>query len=108
MQYIIGLKIPRVTADILGQLQGYFVNLSMNKHGSNVVEKSLKEAGEEHASVIINEMINSPEFLNVLQNPYGNYVAQSALAASKVTPSFLQLFTCRIRMRIRFLARLFF
>ncbi|KAM5549514.1 pumilio [Rosa sericea] len=83
VQYIIGLKIPRVTADILGQLQGYFVNLSMNKHGSNVVEKTLKEAGEEHANMIINEMINSPEFLNVLQNPYGNYVAQSALAVSK-------------------------
>ncbi|KAM5549516.1 hypothetical protein ABKV19_000771 [Rosa sericea] len=83
VQYIIGLKIPRVTADILGQLQGYFVNLSMNKHGSNVVEKTLKEAGEEHVNMIINEMINSPEFLNVLQNPYGNYVAQSALAVSK-------------------------
>ena len=86
MQYIIGLKIPRITADLVGQLQGYFVNLSMNKHGSNVVEKIMKETGEENANIIINEMMNSPDFLNVLQNPYGNYVAQSALAVSKVTP----------------------
>ncbi|XP_050377748.1 pumilio homolog 12-like [Argentina anserina] len=83
VQFLIGLKVPRVTADILGQLQGYFVNLSMNKHGSPVVEKSMKEAGEENANMIIHELMNSSEFLNVLQNPYGNYVAQSALAVSK-------------------------
>ncbi|CAB4320941.1 unnamed protein product [Prunus armeniaca] len=83
VQYIIGLKIPRVTADILAQLGGSFVNLSMNKYGSNVIEKSLKEAGEEHINRIINEMINSPNLLTLLQDPYGNYVAQSALGVSK-------------------------
>lgn len=92
MQHVIGLNIPRVTTDLLGQLQGCFVNLSMNKYGSNVVEKVLKEGGEENANMIINEMMNSSEFLNVLQDPYGNYVAQSALQVSKVTPSSLKDF----------------
>lgn len=81
------MKIPRVTADILAQLGGSFVNLSMNKYGSNVIEKSLKEAGEEHVNRIINEMINSPNLLTLLQDPYGNYVAQSALGVSKVRSS---------------------
>ncbi|KAL6180465.1 hypothetical protein ACLB2K_047128 [Fragaria x ananassa] len=92
VQHVIGLNIPRVTTDLLGQLQGSFVNLSMNKYGSNVVEKVLKEGGEENANMIINEMMNSSEFLNVLQDPYGNYVAQSALQVSKVTPSSLKYF----------------
>lgn len=81
------MKIPRVTSDILAQLGGSFVNLSMNKYGSNVIEKSLKEAGEEHVNRIINEMINSPNLLTLLQDPYGNYVAQSALGVSKVRSS---------------------
>ncbi|CAN6544416.1 unnamed protein product [Malus baccata var. baccata] len=83
VQYIIGLKNPRVTTDILAQLGGSFVNLCMNKYGSNVVEKILKEAGEEHVNTIVYEMINSPHFLALLQDPYGNYVAQSALGVSK-------------------------
>ncbi|KAL0356891.1 UNVERIFIED_CONTAM: putative pumilio8, chloroplastic [Sesamum calycinum] len=34
---------------------------------------------------IITEISNSPNFLRVLQDPYGNYVAQSALAIAKGT-----------------------
>ncbi|KAI8028583.1 hypothetical protein LOK49_LG02G03396 [Camellia lanceoleosa] len=80
---MLGLRIPEVTADILAQLVGSYVPLSMNKYGSNVVEKCLREAGEDQVSRIIREIVSSQNFLMVLQDPYGNYVAQSALAISK-------------------------
>ncbi|KAL2512133.1 Pumilio12 [Abeliophyllum distichum] len=83
VQYILGLKIPQVTAKILEQLAGAYASLSMNKYGSNVVEKCLKESEEHLALEIVNEIIRSPNFLMVLQDPYGNYVAQSAMAISK-------------------------
>lgn len=84
VQYILGLRIPHVTADIIAQLTGSYVSLSMNKYGSNVVEKCLREAEGDQVLHIINEITNSPNFLRVLQDPYGNYVAQSALNISKV------------------------
>ncbi|KAL2537318.1 putative pumilio-like protein 8 [Forsythia ovata] len=82
-KYILGLKIPQVTAKTLEQLTGAYASLSMNKYGSNVVEKCLKESEEHLALEIVNEIIRSPNFLMVLQDPYGNYVAQSAMAISK-------------------------
>ncbi|KAL0334925.1 UNVERIFIED_CONTAM: putative pumilio8, chloroplastic [Sesamum radiatum] len=85
VQYIVGLKIPHVTADIIAQLTGSYVSLSMNKYGSNVVEKCLREADGDQFLHIITEISNSPNFLRVLQDPYGNYVAQSALAIAKGT-----------------------
>lgn len=87
VQYILGLKIPQATADIITQLRGSFVPLSMSKYGSNVVEKFLKEREilqESQRVSIIEEIIYSPHFLRVLQDPYGNYVAQTSFAASKV------------------------
>ncbi|XP_042063608.1 pumilio homolog 12-like isoform X2 [Salvia splendens] len=86
VQYILGLKIPQATADIITQLRGSFVPLSMSKYGSNVVEKFLKEKEiiqESQRVSIIEEIIYSPHFLRVLQDPYGNYVAQTSFAASK-------------------------
>ncbi|KAK4401717.1 putative pumilio8, chloroplastic [Sesamum angolense] len=85
VQYIVGLRIPHVTADIIAQLTGSYVSLSMNKYGSNVVEKCLREAEGDQFLHIINEISNSPNFLRVLQDPYGNYVAQSALTIAKGT-----------------------
>ncbi|PIN01339.1 Translational repressor MPT5/PUF4 and related RNA-binding proteins (Puf superfamily) [Handroanthus impetiginosus] len=85
VQYILGLQIPRVTAAVISQLSGNFVSLSMNKYGSNVVEKFLKMFDDDSEKVVsvIEEIIYSPNFLRVLQDPYGNYVAQSALTFSK-------------------------
>nr|XP_027108852.1 putative pumilio homolog 8, chloroplastic [Coffea arabica] len=83
VQFIIGLQIPYITSDILSQLAGNYVSLSMNKYGSNVVEKCMKESSEEQAMQIIKEIIGSQNFLTVLQDPFGNYVAQSAFAIAK-------------------------
>lgn len=73
----------------------------MNKYGSNVVEKCLREASEDHLSQIINELVDSKDFLMVLQDPYGNYVAQSALVLAKVYMVFLdKLFTNQFVLNI--------
>ncbi|EEF43569.1 Pumilio domain-containing protein C6G9.14, putative [Ricinus communis] len=79
VQYVLQMHIPHAEATILEQLRGQFVNLSMDKFGSNVVEKCLKECNEINAAGIVQELADSPSILRVLQHPFGNYVAQSAL-----------------------------
>ncbi|KAI3702358.1 hypothetical protein L6452_28094 [Arctium lappa] len=83
VQHILGMQIPGVTADILQRLAGNYVPLAMNKYASNVVEKCLKDAPDDQSIPIIREIINSQNFLSVIQHPYGNYVAQSALQTAK-------------------------
>ncbi|XP_021297090.1 pumilio homolog 12-like [Herrania umbratica] len=83
VQYVLGMKVPPVTSNLIEQLGGSYVTLSKNKYGSNVVEKCLKDAGEEHSARIITEIMHDPNFLKVLQDPFGNYVVQSALNVSK-------------------------
>ncbi|XP_022725062.1 putative pumilio homolog 8, chloroplastic [Durio zibethinus] len=83
VQYVLGMRVPHVTSNIIVHLGGSYVTLSMNKYGSNVVEKCLKDAGEGHSARIITEIMHDPDFLKVLQDPYGNYVVQSALHVSK-------------------------
>ncbi|KAL9174262.1 hypothetical protein ABFS82_02G040600 [Erythranthe guttata] len=81
VQYMVDM--PKVKVQILTQLSGNFVPLSMDKYGSNVVEKCLKGYNGNQLLSILNEIMNSPNFVQLLQDPYGNYVAQSALICSK-------------------------
>ncbi|KAL8195246.1 hypothetical protein R6Q57_025649 [Mikania cordata] len=83
VQHILGMQIPYITASITKKLAGNFVNLTMNKYASNVVEKCLKDASDEQSMPIIREIINSPNFLGLIQHPFGNYVAQSVLQTAK-------------------------
>ncbi|KAH9330952.1 hypothetical protein KI387_003060 [Taxus chinensis] len=85
VQYILDLKIPWATEDVTDQLEGNYAHLSMQKFSSNVVEKCLKLAGEEKRAQIIRELINTSRLGQLLQDPYANYVVQSALNASKGT-----------------------
>ncbi|XP_061373892.1 pumilio homolog 12-like [Gastrolobium bilobum] len=78
VKVLVGMKMPTVNASIISGLRGKYVQLSMNKFGSHVVEDLLQFSGED-AAIIIREIIDSREFLNVLQHPYGNFVAQKAL-----------------------------
>ncbi|PON90611.1 Coatomer beta subunit [Trema orientale] len=64
VQYIIELNVPQINQEITVQLKGEFGYL------------------EEIANKITDEILSSPQALQVLLNPYGNYVAQSALEAS--------------------------
>ncbi|KAG5254124.1 pumilio [Salix suchowensis] len=84
VQHVLDERIQHATIRILEQLKGYFVSLSMNKYGSNVVEKCLIWSGmEENASMIIDEFIHSPYFVNICRDNFGNYVVQKALEVSK-------------------------
>ncbi|THG17695.1 hypothetical protein TEA_026229 [Camellia sinensis var. sinensis] len=62
---------------------GNYVCLFFNKYNYNVVEKCLKEVRKDQAAQIIKEIINNPNFLTLVQDPYGNYVAQSTMMVSK-------------------------
>lgn len=90
MQYILELKIPQVTADVVAQLKGRYFVLSVGKCSSNVVERCLVESGEEQSTDIINEIIGHPEIVQLMLDPYGNYVIQTAWKVSQVRSSLLQ------------------
>lgn len=97
MQFVFEIHVPWATAEIIDQLEGSYVDLSIQKYSSNVVEKCLKYAGEERRLSIIQELINNPRLDQIMQDPYGNYVIQAALNLSKVSvplvkaPTFLNM-----------------
>ncbi|KAL8128271.1 hypothetical protein AgCh_015010 [Apium graveolens] len=82
VQYVVELKIPAAAATLLSQFEGNFVYLSMQKFSSHVVEKCLKFS-EESRPKIITEFLSVPYFNQLLQDPFANYVVQSALEVSK-------------------------
>jgi hypothetical protein len=118
VQYILDLKIPSICGNLVKQLTGHLFYLATQKFSSNVIEKCLKTGDTETVQVILNELINTnlvPESIKnttnqsessnvqttdpliaLLQDPYGNYVVQTALseAASKVRILLLCLFDC--------------
>ncbi|XP_019428117.1 PREDICTED: pumilio homolog 12-like [Lupinus angustifolius] len=83
VQYLVEMEIVKVNGMIISELGGKYVQLSRNKHASNVVQNLLKYSEERDSMTIILELMNSTEFFSVLQDPYGNYVAQTALENSK-------------------------
>ncbi|KAK8580330.1 hypothetical protein V6N13_143441 [Hibiscus sabdariffa] len=91
VQYIIELKVPSAVGNLLSkfkehllsQFKGHYVQLSMQKFSSHVVEKCLKHLAESR-SQIIHELISVVHFEQLLQDPFANYVIQSALAVTKV------------------------
>ncbi|KAF7811010.1 pumilio-like protein 12-like [Senna tora] len=60
-----------------------YVEFSTNKYASNVVEDLFKFADQITVALMIQELMDSPNFLSVLQNPFGNYVVQRALEFSQ-------------------------
>ncbi|KAF4360398.1 pumilio homolog 12 [Cannabis sativa] len=83
VQHLLGRKIPVITEHIIRQLEGSYVSLSLSKYGSNVVERCLKECDEKQAMNVIMEMLQNQNVSMLFLDPYGNYVIQSALLASK-------------------------
>lgn len=83
VQYVLDLKDPLVIANLASQFQGYYVQLSMQKFSSHVVEKCLKVYEEVHQETIILEFLSVSQFEQLLENCYANYVIQSALQNTK-------------------------
>ncbi|OUZ99312.1 Pumilio RNA-binding repeat [Macleaya cordata] len=84
IQYIVEqLRIPSANATLHSQFQGNYVHLAMQKFSSNVVQKCLQYFNEENRIKIIHELLLSPQFEQLLQDPFANYVIQTALEVSK-------------------------
>ncbi|KAI5060995.1 hypothetical protein GOP47_0023500 [Adiantum capillus-veneris] len=83
VQYVLDLGMPWVVVKVIEQLGGHVAHLSMQKFSSNVVEKCLKFADEEQKTKLIRELMEDSHLLELLQDPYANYVVQSALMVSK-------------------------
>ncbi|URE28159.1 Pumilio domain-containing protein C6G9.14 [Musa troglodytarum] len=82
-QYILDLRNPLATANLVSQFEGKYVQLSVQKFSSNVVEKCLKTFGEDDRATIIIELLSVSHFDQLLQDPYANYVIRSAIENSK-------------------------
>ncbi|CAL9749401.1 unnamed protein product, partial [Musa acuminata subsp. burmannicoides] len=83
VQLILDQQIPWATSRILDQLEGHYGTLSVQRYSSNVVEKCLKLARDDQCDNIIRELISDPCFVQISQDPFGNYVVQTARRACK-------------------------
>eukprot|EP00210_Caulerpa_lentillifera_P002247 g2159.t1 len=83
VQYVLDLGQPEASQSIMNVLSGHYSDLAVQKFSSNVVEKCLKLGGLEDArESIIKEIMHSPALARLLQDPFGNYVVQSALSVT--------------------------
>ncbi|KAI9106382.1 hypothetical protein K1719_021910 [Acacia pycnantha] len=82
VQYIIERGVPALRVKLTSQFKGNYVNLSMQKFSSHVVEKCLRHVVVSR-SRIVRELLSSPHFEQLLQDPFANYVIQSALLVTK-------------------------
>ncbi|KAK1263862.1 hypothetical protein QJS04_geneDACA009470 [Acorus gramineus] len=88
MQYILELKeLPWVKVKVMEHLEGNYIDMSMHKCSSNVVERCMLVSNDEQRARIVKELLDSPRLADMMQDPYGNYVIQYAL---KVTEGALQ------------------
>jgi len=83
VQYVLDLGQVEASQQIMTVLSGHYSELAVQKFSSNVVEKCLKLGGLDDArESIIRELMLSPRLPRLLQDPYGNYVIQSALTVT--------------------------
>jgi len=78
------MKFPLAKEWMIEELHNKFERLSTNKYASNVVEVLLRFSNKSAVKVIVEEIMRSRNFLKVLQDPFGNYVAQRALKCTQV------------------------
>ncbi|GAB2267640.1 hypothetical protein Dimus_002621 [Dionaea muscipula] len=85
LQFIINMNmIPGVVAQILYQMKDQIVELSMDKHGSHVIESCIRNSEREDLDMIVNNLTTSRKFLELLQDPIGNYVIQTVIKETRI------------------------
>ena len=85
VQYVLELGHPETSIVVMRNLKGHYSELATQKFSSNVVEKCLKLGGaglNEMREEVVDELMNSPQLGRLLQDPYANYVMQSALTVT--------------------------
>ncbi|XP_010461334.1 PREDICTED: pumilio homolog 9-like [Camelina sativa] len=80
VQFLIEQKFSAVK--LLVQFRNHYAELATQKFSSHVIEKCLREYPESR-SEIVRELLSSPDFEYLLQDPYANYVIQTALSVTK-------------------------
>lgn len=88
VQYVLDMKLTEASGEVMKRLAGHYAELSAQKFSSNVVEKCLKLTEEILRPLqekIVAEIAEYPHILRLLQDPYANYVVQSALSVSNGT-----------------------
>ncbi|KAL9306995.1 putative pumilio 8 [Arabidopsis thaliana] len=82
VQFVLELRDFSAIAAMLAQLKGHYVELSMQKFSSHMVERCLTHCPESRPQ-IVRELISVPHFDILIQDPYANFVIQAALAVTK-------------------------
>ncbi|KAJ4966021.1 hypothetical protein NE237_017870 [Protea cynaroides] len=80
MQHVLNMHNPVVNSHICHKLQEVYIRLSMQKAGSHVVEACAK-FGE--IKCVVNGLVQSDKLVQVAKNPFGNYVIQTVIKATK-------------------------
>lgn len=84
VQVALEFGITSASASLASQLTGHYADLSTDKCSSNVVEKCLIFFSQEDRNKIVRELLQVPQFEQLLQHPYANYVIQAALVNTEV------------------------
>ncbi|KAL5784186.1 hypothetical protein ACOSQ2_006578 [Xanthoceras sorbifolium] len=82
VQHVIGLENPKFIELTCLALKGQFVDLSLTKCGSHIVEKLLKLKAQVVIPYVANDFLSSNRILEVASDRYGNFVIQTALKES--------------------------
>ena len=68
--------------EIINLYKDNFINLSLEKYSSNVIERFI-EKDEEILNYFINDIIKSNRISEIMKSNYGNYVIQKVVKLSK-------------------------
>lgn len=79
VQYVLELPFKAIFSDLISNFLGHLADLSTQKFSSNVIEKCLRVSSEEIKKQMVEEISTSQVLQVLLQDPYGNYVVQTAL-----------------------------
>ncbi|KAJ0093697.1 hypothetical protein Patl1_26776 [Pistacia atlantica] len=77
LQHVLDLEDPELIEKVFSALRGRFIDLSMRKYGSHVVERCLKYDNFMH--YVVEEFLGSNRIVEVANHSFGNYVVQTAL-----------------------------
>jgi len=82
VQYVLELPFPSLVENLARGFSNHIRQLATQKFSSNVIEKCLAVSNAETRSMIISEILSENNLLLMLQDPFANYVVQTALTVS--------------------------
>eukprot|EP01114_Cavostelium_apophysatum_P013857 TRINITY_DN3450_c0_g1_i1.p1 TRINITY_DN3450_c0_g1~~TRINITY_DN3450_c0_g1_i1.p1 ORF type:complete len:802 (+),score=223.99 TRINITY_DN3450_c0_g1_i1:279-2684(+) len=83
VQYVLDLPFPNLVEALIQSFLGHLRQLATQKFSSNVIEKTLGVATPYTRSLMIKEILQENTLSAMLQDPFANYVIQTALNISE-------------------------